>query len=219
MQIPFTIEQFLDVFRDYNQSVFPIQFVFILLAILAVYLCFKPNTFSDKIIVMILSILWLWMGIVYHFIFFTTINKAAYLFGTMFVLQGIFLGITGVYKNYFAFHLKKDVFGITGMILILFALILYPMLGYLFGHKYPASPSFGLPCPTTIFTFGILLLSNRVPYLVLAVPFFWSVIGFMAALNLGIREDTGLLIAGLISFPMLIYRNKLVEKMNTGNQQ
>ena len=43
-------------------------------------------------------------------------------------------------------------------LLILFALILYLGLGIVFGHRYPAVPVFGVaPCPTTIFTVGILL--------------------------------------------------------------
>jgi hypothetical protein len=63
----------------------------------------------------------------------------------------------------------------------------------------------GLPCPTTIFTFGLLLRSGRsVPLYVLPVPIAWSLLGFSAAYSLGIWEDVGLLLAGLIGGFLLV---------------
>jgi hypothetical protein len=49
-------------------------------------------------------------------------------------------------------------------------MVVYPLLGIRFGHSYPRAPLFGVaPCPTTIFTFGLLLWATRsVPGLFLA---------------------------------------------------
>ena len=152
------------------------------------------------------------MGIVYHIIFFTTINKAAYLFGGLFIIQGILFLLFGVFQNKLSFNFKKDKYGITGISLIVFALILYPILGYFFGHIYPSSPTFGLPCPTTIFTFGLVLMNiKKCPIIILIITFVWSVIGFMAAFQFGIMEDTGLIVASLITACLLIYRNKILS--------
>jgi hypothetical protein len=214
MKPPFTLEQFLAVFKNYNQSIFPMQIVLYLISAVAIYLVIKPNSTSDKIISIILSFLWFWMGIVYHIIFFTAINKAAYLFGGLFIIQGILFLFFGVFKNRLSFNFKKDKYGITGFSLILFALILYPILGYYFGHIYPSSSTFGLPCPTTIFTFGILLLNTqKCPLTILIIPFIWSVIGFMAVFQFGILEDTGLIVASIIAVSLLIYRNKTLCKI------
>ena len=212
MRPPFTLEQFLNVFKNYNQKVFPIQVVFYLIGIIAIYLVINHNPKSGRVISTILSFLWLWMGIVYHIIFFTTINNAAYLFGGLFIIQGILLLVYGVFKNKFSFNFKKDKYGISGLSLILFALVFYPLLGYLFGHIYPYSPTFGLPCPTTIFTFGFLLLNTKkCPITILIIPFVWSIIGFMAALQFGIFEDTGLIVASLITSSLLVYRDRKLQ--------
>jgi hypothetical protein len=212
MKPPFTLEQFLGVFKSYNEAVFPLQFGFYLLSVGVIYLAIKPNPKSDKIISIILSFFWLWMGIVYHILFFSTINKVAYLFGTFFIAQGILFLIFGVFQNKLSFRFQKDKYGITGMVLILFALIIYPVLGYLLGHVYPASPSFGLPCPTTIFTFGMLLLTiKKCPLPILIIPFIWSLIGFMAALQFGILEDIALVVVGLVAVSLLIFRNKNLQ--------
>lgn len=209
MQIPFTREQFLEVFRNYNLAVFPMQVIFYLISATAIYLAIKPNPISSKIISLILSFFWIWMGIVYHLIFFTAINNVAYLFGAFFIVQGILFLIFGVFQNKLSFQFQKDKYGIAGIVLIVFALLIYPVLGYSFGHIYPASPTFGLPCPTTIFTFGLLLLNiKKCPVAILIIPFIWSMVGFMAAFQFGIMEDIGLLLASLVTVSLLIYRNK-----------
>jgi hypothetical protein len=91
----------------------------------------------------------------------------------------------------------------------LYSFVIYPILGYLFGHVYPKNPTFGLPCPTTIFTFGLLLWTDKiVPKYVLVIPSIWSLIGFVAALFLGIKEDYGLLIAGVLGSILILIRDR-----------
>ena len=213
METPFTAEQFSETFRIYNQAVWPMQIVLYLLSFTAVYFAFKPTPKSGKMISGLLTFFWLWMGVVYHLIYFTTINKAAYLFGAVFIFQAMLFLAFGVFQNKLSFAFRSDGYGITGIILIVFALIIYPVLGYSFGHGYPYSPTFGLPCPTTIFTFGLLLLcEKRCPLGILVIPFVWSIIGFTAAFNFGIVEDTGLLVSGVLTFIMVIVRNKKLVK-------
>ena len=72
--MPFTIEQFLEVFREYNEAVYPAQWALLLSALVAVGLSFVRTELSARIIVVILAVQWAWMGIAYHLIFFTQIN-------------------------------------------------------------------------------------------------------------------------------------------------
>ncbi|HEX3164630.1 MAG TPA: DUF6064 family protein [Chitinophagaceae bacterium] len=215
MKLPFTLEQFLDIFRQYNISVWPIQVVLVVLALAATYFSIFKRSYSDKIIVSVLTFLWLWMGIVYHLIHFSSINNAAIVFGLLFIIQALLIFYLGIIKNKLRFQFSLNRYGITGIVLILFALIVYPLLAYRLGHVYPSLPTFGLPCPTTIFTFGILLFSSsRVPVIVIIIPAIWSIIGSSAAASLGMKEDTGLLIAFLICTIMTIYKNKRLKKVS-----
>lgn len=204
MNLPFSQTQFLENFARYNTAVYPVQLIFFGLAVLAVVWALKNNKFTDKGISGILVFFWLWMGIVYHFIFFSAINKAAYVFGSLFVIQAILFFIYGVRQNKIRFEFRRDCYAIAGLAFITFALVVYPILGFFFGHAYPANPTFGLPCPTTIFTFGILLMASRqFNRLLLVIPLLWAFIGFGAALSLGIREDAGLLVAGVSGAVMI----------------
>jgi hypothetical protein len=212
MKFPFTVEQFLQVFKTYNQSVFPLQIIFYFLAILIIFMAAKRIKGADKLINLILSFFWLWMGIVYHLIFFSAINKAAYLFGSLFIVQGILFFYLGVIKQKLNYEFLQNKWGVLGLVLMLFALFIYPLLGYLFGHGYPLSPTFGVPCPTTIFSFGIFLWSTGgFPKVLLIIPFLWSLLGFSAATTLGIKEDTALLVAGFLTTAILMFRKRQLQ--------
>jgi hypothetical protein len=215
MKLPFTLEQFLDVFRQYNVSLWPMQVLLIVLALLAIYFSIFKKSYSDKIVVFILAFLWLWMGAVYHLFYFSSINKAAIIFGSLFIIQALLFFYFGIIKNELRFQFRLNRYGLAGMVLIIFSLIVYPFLGNLLGHLYPSSPTFGLPCPTTIFTFGLLLfVSSRVSFIVIIIPAIWSIIGFSAAVSLGMKEDMGLLIAGFACTIMIIYKNKGRKKVS-----
>ena len=209
MNIPFTAEDFLRVIRSYNESVFPLQILFNLLALLVIYLIFSKVKYKNKYISSVLSFLFLWIGIIYQLMFFTQINNAAYIFGPLFILQGILFFIYGVYFDKLEFRFNNNYMNYTGIIFLLYGLIIYPVLGYYLGHRYPNSPTFGLPCPTVIFTLGILLfIKDNISVFVLIIPVLWSLIGFNAAISFSIYEDTGLLIAGIVGLGLLIFNNR-----------
>lgn len=203
--MPFTINDFLTVFSKYNSSVFPFQIVLFASAIYILYLSIKRKKYSGKIITWILIFYWLWIGIVYHIIFFSKINHAAYVFGIIFTLQGILFYKAGIMNGNLEFETFNSFKTYTGALFILYALIIYPILNYSFGHAYPQSPTFGLPCPTVIFTFGILLWAkDEMPLYILWIPLIWAIVGISAAINLGIKEDFGLIITGLVAGGIII---------------
>jgi hypothetical protein len=209
MNFPFTIIQFLEVFKTYNLAVWPMQIVLYILGIAVLYLAVKKVSVSDKIIAGILSFFWIWTGIMYHLMYFTAINKAAYVFGIVYIIQGILFLMTGVIRNRLAFQYRSEKYSTTGAILICYAMVIYPLLGYVFGHGYPYAPTFGLPCPLTIFSFGLLLWTDKkVPLFIIVIPFLWSIIGFSAAISFGIYEDIGLLIAGVVASSMVVFRSR-----------
>jgi hypothetical protein len=206
MTLPFTLEQFLGVFAAYNRSIWPIQVLLNALGILAILLCFRSNVPSRSVSA-ILAVLWIWTGTVYHLLFFSSINPAAFLFGGLFIVQGALFFTIGVVKQRILFDFQRTLRGFIGVVLLLYGLLVYPILGYVLGHVYPYSPTFGAPCPTTIFTFGLLLwTTNRERWYLLVLPGLWSVVGFIAALKLGIQEDIGLLVAGIAGTILLSTR-------------
>jgi hypothetical protein len=213
VKIPFSTEEFLTLFELYNNAVWPTQLVLHAMALALFFLILKGGKFVDKIVIITLAFFWIWMGVVYHIGFFSSINPLAYGFGLFFLIQGLLFLYAGLFQRKIEFNFAYSPTVIIALLLVLYALLIYPILGFYSGHAYPRSPTFGVPCPTTIFTFGVLLLtSNRLPWYLIAIPFLWSLIGFSAALHLSIYEDYGLVAAGILSTILLMQKPLVTGK-------
>ena len=210
--MPFTIDDFLDVFRRYNEAVWPAQWILLILALVAVVAAFRVRR-PTRAPLFILAGLWLWIGIVYHLVFFRSINPAAVLFGALFIVQaGVFVWLA-LRKPVTRFTVQRDTASLLGGLMIAFALVVYPSLGWLMGHRYPATPTFGLPCPTTLFTFGLLLWARpALPRRVLIIPVLWSVVATVAAFQLGMVEDFGLPLVAIIASAVALRSERRVER-------
>lgn len=203
--LPFTHDQFLGVFAQYNLAIFPAQIVAYLLGLVGVGLVLRPTSGGGRINAAILGVMWLWTGLVYHGLFFSAINGAALVFAAAFVLQAGLLVYFGIARNDLEFGRPKSLEGWIGAGLIAYAMVLYPLLGMFIGSAYPSMPIFGItPCPVTLFTFGLLLLSTtRVSGWLLVIPVLWSLIGGSAAFLLQVPQDWVLLLSGPLT--VLLY--------------
>lgn len=76
----------------------------------------------------------------------------------------------------------------AGAIFIVYSLA-YPLLALLSGHHVPRVPLFAVPCPTTIFTVGLLLNAHDMPVSVAVIPVLWSIVGGTAAFSVGVTPD------------------------------
>ena len=213
MNLPFTIDQFMEVFKTYNLAVWPTQIIAYLFGAAALLLAFRPTGYSGRIISAILSCFWVLNGAAYHLTYFSAINKAAFGFGALFILQGLFFFWAGVIRTNLSFRIRRDPSTLVGLLIILYAMIIYPVIGYQLGHRFPSSPVFGVaPCPTTIFTFGLLLWLERRPSLwLLLIPIIWAIVGSSAVFVLGVREDIGLITSALLSVSILMLRGRKVN--------
>jgi hypothetical protein len=205
--LPFTVEQFFSVFASYNDAIWPAQVAAYLLGVTALWAILSRRRLAGRTAAAILGTMWLWNGLAYHLTFFAPINQAAYGFAALFVLQGaIFIG-HGIVGNGLSFAGPLDWRGALGVLFIVYAGLVYPALGHLVGHSWPYAPMFGVaPCPTTIFTFGVLMLAaGPLPVWLIAIPVVWSAIGGTAAVLLNVPEDLGLLASGVLGAALLPY--------------
>jgi hypothetical protein len=202
--LPFTHVQFIEVFAHYNENVWPAQLVAYLLAVAMLAAIALPRRHSGRFVTVGLALMWLWTGVAYHGIHFSAINKAAYLFAVLFVVQALLL-LRGTLAESLRFGGTGKAASYLGWALVAYAAMLYPLLGLWLGQPLAALPMFGItPCPVTIFTFGVLLLADApVCRWLLVVPVLWSLIGGSAAVLLRVPQDWVLLLCGLTLFILL----------------
>jgi hypothetical protein len=199
MQLPFTVEQFFAVFERYNSTVWPAQLALLVAALAAVVQVARPRLRSGRLVSLILSALWAWVGVVYHASFFLHINRLAYAFAALSLLGSFAFLWFGVVRRRVRFEPLRGWRAWAGWSMVIYALLVYPAWLRLSGHAYFASPTFGVPCPTTIFTLGLLALAAPpTPRALFVVPLLWSLVGGQAAFLLSVPQDVGLLAAGVV---------------------
>lgn len=207
MKLPFSKEQFFAVIADYNAAVWPAQSALTLLAVALVVLVIRRPERAGRLVSFGLAVLWGWVAVAYHLAFFWSINPAAPVFAVLSLAAAAAFAWLGGIRGGLQFRRGLSVTTSLGLLVVLFALAGYPAIGTYIGHRYPASPTFGLPCPTTIFTFGILLMAT--PGLakgLVVAPLAWAVIGSTAAFALGVTQDLGLVVVTVSGGYLLLRR-------------
>jgi hypothetical protein len=204
--LPFTVDEFFAVFRHYNEAVWPAQIPLTALAAAGVWLTVRQHDGDVRRVSAILALLWFWMAVVYHATFFRAVNPAALLFAGAFALQGILFARQAWRPpaSPLVRHPASRPRAVIGSALIIYALVFYPILGLMAGHSYPVAPTFGVPCPTTIYTLGILTWYAPLGrWSLLVIPSAWAVVGASAAARLGVPEDWGLPAAAALAVTMV----------------
>ena len=216
MLLPFTHDQFIEVFAAYNAAIWPVQVVAALLGLGVCVAVARGGTDSWPVAGAGLAAMWIWTGVAYHGLFFSRINEAAIGFGALFVLQGLLLLLAAVRGRLkFGPRTRRSPWAIAGWALIGYSAVLYPMVNWLTGMAYPGMPTFGVtPCPVTLFTFGVLLLASRPPWWLVPIPFAWALLGGSAALLLRVPADW-VLLASAVSAVSLLARARELQSNPT----
>lgn len=209
MKIPFTTLEFFEIIEKYNLEVFPVQLILILLGVLSVVLLHSENASKNKFIGGFLGVLWIWTGLFYHLMFFTEINNAAYVFGGLFVLQGLFFLFETFYSKKLEFKFSGKIMDYIAYFFLIFGLLIYPILLFFLENSLETTITLGLPCPSTILTFGFLMLaSSKLRKYLLIIPALWTIVGTSAAVNFGVYPDYLMAVSALIAIIYLFVRKK-----------
>jgi uncharacterized protein DUF6064 len=196
MQLPFTREQFFDLFAAYNEALWPAAVALWIVSAVTVRLLLSGRRPRDRWISAVLVVHWGWSALAYHVAFFTRINQGAWLFAALFLLQAILFFRVGVVQRRLSFSPWGSAWAPLAWVLIAYALA-YPAINAIDHFSVVRIPTFGLPCPTTIFTAGVLMLATPRSWVLSTGPVIWSAVGGSATFMLGVRADVALPIAGL----------------------
>lgn len=212
MKLPFTQTQFLEVFAAYNEAVWPLQIVLNAVAIAMLIVAIRAPEKAGRLVCIGLpcsgrgsrsAITCPSSGRSIQRLFFAGISLAA---------AGTFLWL-GVFRSSLQFHCPHGRPEDHRPCRNLVRAVGYPIIGKATGHSYPATPTFGLPCPTTIFTFCILLMGARpLPRWVLAAPMAWAAIGVAAAFSLGVSQDFALVVMLMLGSYMLVFNQRPAKR-------
>lgn len=204
--------ELLALFERYNPDVWPLPVVGYVLAAAALGLiALRPGRMTDRLVTAMLALAWLWLGVVFQGIYVREVNAALGVVGAVvFVSGAALLFRAGVVRADLRFRFVAEPLPILAAAALAYALVVYPVIGIILGHGYPHAPLLGAaPCPTTIATFGLLLLARPpLPAHLLAMPMVWAVLGPLGAVPQGIVEDVALFVVGVAATTLILMRDR-----------
>ena len=121
-RLPFTPEQFFQVFAMYNgqfRVAVALWWIVSLGVIAAAW--WKPPRFS-RLLTHLLAALWMWNAVAYHAAVFTRINPAAWLFAALFLIEAVLLLWAVVPRSLEYFSSRRPTSGI-GLGLVVYAFL------------------------------------------------------------------------------------------------
>jgi len=207
-------ETWWDQIEAYNNAIFPMQIIIVVVAAVLTYLLFvKPDTKTNNMMKAYLSFTFAWNGIIFFLIFGKEL-PGTFLGAPLCILVAI-LFVWDIFANKTQFRVPDIKWQRYLMMLWILLAFLYPLIGFALGHYYPKTCIFGvMPCPTTVFALALLAAAipkiDKKVYILLLV---WALPAFGKCLGaLDLYEDCVLFWTGVYALIMLIKNWKVIGK-------
>jgi len=163
-------------FELYNQTIWPLHGVVMLLMLLIIYTIWKRPIWSGRVISGILVVSWIWVAWAFLYQRFYQIHVVADLYALGFVLQAGLLTKYGVIKNRLTLHTTRQPWASIGKGVLFFALLFYPFIALIADRSWMQFEMFALaPDPTVLTTLAILLM-YKTPKVLYIIPVIWVII-------------------------------------------
>lgn len=199
--LPYTAETLFALFDEYNRAIRPLPALALLLTAGVLMLVIRARQDRSRLVLGILAAGWLWTGIVYQSIFFAGINFAAPAYGGIFILQGLLLAWTGVFRQRTALHFDRGHIGWAGIGIAVISAVILPAIDWQSGAGWTdVRLALIAPGATAGFTLGILMMAKGpIPLHLAAIPVLWSLVAGAHAWVLRIPQDYVLPVVGIIA--------------------
>ena len=195
----FTPRTYYRLFELYNAAIWPAQIAAVALGLYVVWLTTKaPLTPAlsprggrggeeGTRAMLVLSAVWLWVGVAFLALRYATINFAAKYAAWAFVAEAALLAWAGWRGR---FDPPAGLARRVGIGLVVFAVLLEPLSAPLLGRPLRQLELFGLtPDPTAVATLGALLaLRPRGRWLLMIVPVLWCVLTGLTLLAMSAKD-------------------------------
>ena len=161
--VPLSLEVFLGTLEDFNRTIRPMQMLAAAFGLVALWVAFRPQQLSSRLLGLILASSWAATGLFYHLNTFAELNFWDYPIGLIFLVQAVIVFWSGAIASRFTFGLSAGAGHHFGLILGFYALAGAPLLGMAAGRNWAEVGYFATsPGPTILFTVAVLLmLSGR----------------------------------------------------------
>lgn len=216
----FSPRTYFRLFELYNAAIWPAQAVAFALGLAIWLLLRQAKAPQGRLIAAILAGCWIWVAIVFHLNRYATINWAAVYFAGGFAFESALLIWTGVIRGRLVFRSGAGAIGWAGLGIFLFALLIQPLIGPLFGRGWRQVEVFGVaPDPTAVATLGILsLAAGRVRWELVAVPAIWCAVSGATLFALEAPDAWVMPLAGALVIALAVWKTLVRRRSRSSTQ-
>ncbi len=205
----FSPARYLEMQAQFNQDLWPAHLLVYALALAVLALAWSRRPWAWRGAAALLAAFWLSVAVLFLGLHFTRLHPGGLLFTALFALGGLAL-LRECLRPAPAPILAPslDGPGVLGALLVLHSLLGHPWLSNFLDHPWPRMGLLGLaPGPTVLFTLGLLFWTKgRLNGLLLLACGLWTLLGFLLAVELGLKEDVFVLPIGLAAACLLLPR-------------
>lgn len=174
--LPFDADVLIATLATYHRAFAPGLWLAPAIALAAFVLAAAGTASGRRAVLLLLAACWLWNAAAWHFGTFAQLNFAAPAYGLLFALQAALLGWQAA-RGGLSFGARADWTSGLGVLLAVAALLAWPLIDRLQGWPWSALRLPGIdPCPTTLLTLGVLMLSRPPSITLMIVPVLWAII-------------------------------------------
>jgi hypothetical protein len=199
---------FVALFEQCNQAIWPIQLVGQLAMLVAIAMMFTSWRYARSAIFGTLAPFCIFIEIVFQYTYLRPLYQPGKTFAGLWMAEGMLLAFSAS-RPPRCFKRSTGWCAALGWLAIGYSLMGYPALGFLLRSSvlriaWPGA----FPCPTALFTLGVLVMEQGpLPKWMLVIPAFWA-IGGLVPFSWGIREDLGLVVFGMLIVVTIVSRDR-----------
>lgn len=170
--MPMEPEVYFRLFVRLNDAAWPFQISAFAFGLAAIWYAWRGRSWIAGIIS---GMSWIGSGVAFHLHLFAELNWAAVYTGWAFILQGVFMTLAGFAGVLQRIPRRGATFSqYAGVALAVFGLVVYPCLGPLTNRTWSGVEIYSIaPDPTALVTLGLLLIAQRLPWLLALIPVLW----------------------------------------------
>jgi hypothetical protein len=194
-------------FELHNATLWPLHALTLAAGITIVLVILLRPLRHDRWIVLVLAVLWAFVGWSFLWNRYAAINWAIAYFAPLFAFEAILLLIAGTVFNGLTFD-RRGIVGWIGLVLVALGIAAYPFFAPLFGRPWSGAEIFGIaPDPTAIATVGFLLLVRGWPPVLLTlIPILWLLLSGLTLWTMGDPQAGFPLLGGATPCAALVLR-------------
>jgi len=178
-------------FALHNAAVWPLQIPALLLGVVLVAWVVRPRPWSDRGVSVVLAAAWAWVAWSFLWNRYAAINWAVAYAVPIFAAQALLLLSVGGMAGRLRFAFGRTVPGLIGLVLLVYAVVLHPLVPPLAGRSPSGVEVFGVaPDPTVVATLGLgaLAAGSAMPWLLFAPAAAWGLFSGATLLVMGAAE-------------------------------